>query len=308
MNKLLLLLVGLVVLASTMPVQASINSAVDVNDDIWLDPGIRPSGFSGGPFNSKIYDDNRTAANSGLPDAPYHYGTKEGTWLIYGPATTFCAEVNDTIGSSAAYYNIYALTTVNSFSRSLTGYAAWVYDKWVANESDLWELGAYTAAMADSDQKSFQKAIWAGITSGTVTDVITTNDEYGAEYSGHYIGDASDPWTNYQGLGKDNDIDISYSQFVTENGLGGSGLTNIGTYVFVDVGTDGENQATMFIGSGGATIVPEPASVLVWSLLAAGSWLGLRVSRRRRIPVGRQSWVPENRTAILEIIERGARK
>ena len=52
------------------------------------------------------------------------------------------------------------------------------------------------------------------------------------------------------------------------------------------------------------TAVPEPASVLVWCLLGAGSWLGMRVWRRRRIPVGQQSWSPENRQAIHEIITR----
>ena len=52
------------------------------------------------------------------------------------------------------------------------------------------------------------------------------------------------------------------------------------------------------------TAVPEPASVLVWCLLGAGSWLGMRVWRRRRIPVGRQPWSNENRQAIHEIVTR----
>ncbi|MCD4728338.1 MAG: hypothetical protein K8R46_11790 [Pirellulales bacterium] len=53
-----------------------------------------------------------------------------------------------------------------------------------------------------------------------------------------------------------------------------------------------------------ATAIPEPASVLVWCLLGAGSWLGMRVWRRRRIPVGQQPWSAENRQAIHEIIAR----
>ncbi|MBU4271029.1 MAG: right-handed parallel beta-helix repeat-containing protein [Planctomycetes bacterium] len=51
--------------------------------------------------------------------------------------------------------------------------------------------------------------------------------------------------------------------------------------------------------------IPEPASVLVWCLLGAGSWLGMRVWRRRRVPVGRQPWSPENRQAIRQIVDRG---
>ncbi|MCG2682862.1 MAG: hypothetical protein L6306_04525 [Planctomycetales bacterium] len=51
--------------------------------------------------------------------------------------------------------------------------------------------------------------------------------------------------------------------------------------------------------------VPEPATIIVWSLLGAGSWLGMRVWRRRGGPVGRQHWSNENRTAIHQIIARG---
>jgi hypothetical protein len=50
-------------------------------------------------------------------------------------------------------------------------------------------------------------------------------------------------------------------------------------------------------------MVPEPATIIIWSLLGAGSWLGMGVWRRRR-PVGRQPWSPEARQAIHEIIAR----
>jgi hypothetical protein len=48
--------------------------------------------------------------------------------------------------------------------------------------------------------------------------------------------------------------------------------------------------------------VPEPATMIVWSLLGAASWLGMRVWRGGR-RIGR-SWSPENRQAILEVIGR----
>ena len=55
------------------------------------------------------------------------------------------------------------------------------------------------------------------------------------------------------------------------------------------------------------TVVPEPATVIIWSLLGAGSWLGIWVVRKRRggSSVGRQPWTNENRAAIHEIIARG---
>jgi hypothetical protein len=59
--------------------------------------------------------------------------------------------------------------------------------------------------------------------------------------------------------------------------------------------------------------VPEPATIIIWSLLGAGSWLGMRVWRRRDPRFGdelagpvRQPWSPEARQAIHEIIARGS--
>jgi hypothetical protein len=57
-----------------------------------------------------------------------------------------------------------------------------------------------------------------------------------------------------------------------------------------------------FGGVGGAS-VPEPATILVWSLLGAASWLGMRVWRGGQ-RIARRSWSPENRQAILEVIGR----
>jgi len=56
------------------------------------------------------------------------------------------------------------------------------------------------------------------------------------------------------------------------------------------------------------TIVPEPATLAIWSLLGACGWLGMRVARRRRLPTGRQPWSPENRRAIHELIARGTQR
>jgi hypothetical protein len=53
-----------------------------------------------------------------------------------------------------------------------------------------------------------------------------------------------------------------------------------------------------------ASAVPEPATIVIWSLLAAGTGLGAGLSRRRR--TGRR-WSPENRQAILRMIESKVR-
>jgi hypothetical protein len=59
-----------------------------------------------------------------------------------------------------------------------------------------------------------------------------------------------------------------------------------------------------FVSRSGSGSVPEPATLIIWSLLGAGSWLGMRVAQRGR-RVGLQAWSPENREAIHEIVGRG---
>jgi hypothetical protein len=82
--------------------------------------------------------------------------------------------------------------------------------------------------------------------------------------------------------GPHNGIQLGDSQYAAEN------------YLWI--------RATIATQSG--IIVPEPATILVWSLLGAASWLGMRVWRQGRHGV-RPAWSEENRVAIFEVIERG---
>ena len=51
--------------------------------------------------------------------------------------------------------------------------------------------------------------------------------------------------------------------------------------------------------------MPEPATIVIWSLLGAGGWLGLAVWRRR--DTGRRPWSPETRRAISAKLLPGGR-
>ncbi len=62
-----------------------------------------------------------------------------------------------------------------------------------------------------------------------------------------------------------------------------------------------------FLGPNFESCIPEPATMIVWSLLGAASWLGMRVWRQGR-RVGRQPWSDGNRQAIHEIIARGVHR
>ena len=55
----------------------------------------------------------------------------------------------------------------------------------------------------------------------------------------------------------------------------------------------------------GPVSMPEPATIIVWSLLGGGAWLGMRMWRQRDGVGSRQPWLSENRQAIYDIISRG---
>ncbi len=57
-------------------------------------------------------------------------------------------------------------------------------------------------------------------------------------------------------------------------------------------------------GLGEITVIPEPATLIIWSLLGAGA-AGLGVWRRRRWGATGAHWTEENRQAIRQIVDRG---
>jgi hypothetical protein len=110
-----------------------------------------------------------------------------------------------------------------------------------------------------------------------------------AEYHGNGVGD----W--FQTIAT---IDPSFTMVQDRYADGGTGL------LYPDQ-TDFNNPAigwfgpNLYVGTAGGLGVPEPATMIIWSLLGVGGWLGTRVSRRR------QGWSDDNRTAIHQLIARG---
>jgi len=73
----------------------------------------------------------------------------------------------------------------------------------------------------------------------------------------------------------------------------------------LDIG-DEAFQAALRIGTSpeGAVPVPEPSTILIWSILGLGVGLGM-AQRRRRAARLRMPWSSDKREAIMGIIERG---
>jgi len=76
-----------------------------------------------------------------------------------------------------------------------------------------------------------------------------------------------------------------------------------GTYTVVFTGFEGDYLAdsTQF------TVTPEPASLIIWGLLASGC-AGVAVVRRRRRGATNWPWSEENRQGIYQIVDRGRLK
>ncbi len=113
-------------------------------------------------------------------------------------------------------------------------------------------------------------------------------------------------WTTHTAL-----LDSSHFTHWTQGGAGNASLAyvlaapdDIG--IFFGGGLVGGTGNVLVDNFGTVATVPEPATILVWSLLGAASWLGMGVWRRGQHG-GRRSWSEENRMAIHDIIARGGR-
>jgi len=249
---------------------------------------------SGGPFVARIFEDNRSVAAqtgdwvNGANNTPANASAIK-TFL------TFCLEKNEHITPGTynttggdkvdiAAFNIKSMNT----GRFLSGYTAWVYDSFLKSSFDATNAAANPAAMI-----AYQNAIWAGLSNSQTPTFAAhtpgTNVRINGENSSYNLENAT-----LVGLG------ISYSQFLS-SGWGGNveatQLTYTNGYRALNLKSDNGSPMQDMI------MVPEPASLVVWSVLA-GSAAGLTVARRRRqnAPAGR--WSNESRSAIFAVVDK----
>jgi len=283
--RLRLVALGILLNVGCMAQMAVASIGVQANDDLYMEIwGKAPSGQSEGPFHAVIYDDDsRTQAVGNLvgPHAIPDTRTPEANFL------TFCVEKSNYFWSSGQYFNIDAIGTVtNTGSKTLTGYCAWVYDKFRAlNISPTTVLtGTATGNLSwATAMNDYQNAIWAGMVGSS--GVVGGNDS--EQSLANFTTSTSANPGNYADYYK---LGIGYEQFLNDStwaaAADGSKLDNVGNYRVLVIQPRAEygnaypfgQDQVFFIGnSSGSNSVPEPTTIIVWSLLglvaaAYGMW------------------------------------
>lgn len=289
------LLIALAMLAATAP-QAF--GALSVNDDVRLVTGVNTTATNtsggGGPFHAYLYEDASTGVSATNINNPGSY---------YDDFYTFCVQHSETL---ATWNNLDGLTAgaVTATPRALTGYAAWAFSKFVSDPDFPANISNNSATYVNQ-LVGYQQAIWAGMVNtfaSALTQVGTASSDLNVGGTGGlnnvYLTAAGVTWANFlasnwggYASGGDN-----------TSGQAALKLAYIGDYRVMNLsGVSGQQTQDQIIVP---APVPEPASIVVWSVLAGGAaGIGVARKRRRSAPQGR--WSDENRQAIMSIIDAG---
>lgn len=280
------------VAAFCLPAAASIN----VGDTYQIDHHPSPGQSQGGPFEFIRTSSPVVGEPLGVnPSDPLLQKTLPSTWND-AYFWSFCVEIGEFF-SPGNTYPVFAIADATyKTGRDLSGYNAWIYTMF--RDADGWHLPSaiLSGGITGAEYNLLQNAAWAGMVgdSGVVGGGGSEDDR--AEL---VISD----WTPYEALG------IGYDDFLASTWGGGvpeeQALAYLGRVKVLNMGPLGLAQDHLGLVSGQTLPppLPEPSTLIIWSLLGAASWLGMRIYRRGR-RVGRQPWSDENRTAILGIIDR----
>ena len=189
------------------------------------------------------------------------------------PFTTFCGQ----LGSYIYYGDKYTISKLDPVSHT-SGIQL----------LDLWMTGVIPTSTDNAG--AVQMQLWTD--EGYTTAAITGDTGIGADDQARLLTLAGNLLLTY---GEPSPIPNPYDYLAELTAVGGN----------QSPGTPSQNQYVYLVENPQTTLaIPEPATILIWSLLGAGSWLGMRVWGQRRRPVGRQPWSPEARQAIYDIVGR----
>jgi hypothetical protein len=273
-------------------------AAVDVHDDVKMTV-YHSFSNGGGPFKLDFYNDPRAVGGGGGEQNNANgwvYTQTPSAGNLLNTLFAFCVErTSSNFLSSGTVYDIKAFNTITETgAKYMSGYAAWVYDKFQTSGINPTDFTPGNVAKLEA----YQQAIWAG---------MVTKDGFG-DYN--TIAGITSEWNI--GIAALNAGDfvtagITYASFLADGTwAGGSEQNKLSTlhgYQVINVQTNdaGVAQDQIIVPAGSLDVVPEPASLAVWSILAGGA-AGLSVARRRRA-AARGRWSNDNREAILSVIE-----
>ena len=258
---------------------------------------------------------NNVPGTGGPFTMTYDHGSMTGdkTGLSF---TTFCVQTNEyfTPGNNnllVAEIGLETRLVDGNQDYNLTGYAAWVFDQFT-QAGGLAAINGANDAAKQQNAYLLQQAIWAGMVrdpSGdgvgyasqvnTALSIINNATiENGAAMAG-IIGTGStdlsvQAWARTMAAGT---IDLNNkSTWLGDTGLNTLDFGN-GNVAILKMTTQGSSNTQDLIGYEDTQArVPEPASLLVWSLLGAGV-AGAGARRKRR-------WSNKTRESINRIFDR----
>jgi hypothetical protein len=259
---------------------------------------------------------------------------------------TFCVERNEVFYPDTSHnYWVGSITEGSMLTnRELTGYSAWLYTMYQGylahpssgawNTPGNWNLppdilsllgtpaAPGTTANVIKANNMLQFGIWAGMVreNGTGVGGGPINDDakkaeitwgeagqggVGPYYNSHYSGNPVGTYLDDYGLGT---ADFNASGWGGLDELGDVWILNIygGNSFNTNPANRAQDQIAIVPGLRQEDNVPEPATLIIWSLLSlsGGLWAWARRRGAESLGGARQPWSEETRAAILKIVSQ----
>jgi hypothetical protein len=233
------------------------HAAVHVGDWLVLSTGNGSVRYgSGGEFQVNVYQSDTWQTATGGYDNGTH-GSK-----LLGSFYTFCASQSLYFLPGYAY-QVTSLDEVPSFETTLGG---WLFSQYWTNPS----------ATLPSDLNGYVPGHQA----------LSNNTTIGGMASTSVAGAIQDEI--WKSLGFDYEFESLHTTAETTFGWDPNGTYSVGLIDKIMLNCPQNNYGTGYPGGQPqlyipptGIVIPEPASMVVWSLLGVGGWLGMRVYRRR---------------------------
>jgi hypothetical protein len=211
------------------------------------------NGETGGEFGMTVYDGNMN---------------------LKGTFYTFCADPT-VLMNIGVLYRVNELANSNELGYTISDYGKWIYYEYAKNDS-LPLVSSYIPGHQSSDFTSLvagaiQEGIWGQLTKNGSVDWPTG---WGS------IDDPSNAYNQVSTAGN------WFSHFTNNDDSSFATYKNAIKVAQLKLGNDNvQNQMVLTFINGSGPPVPEPATMVVWLLLGAASWLGMKICRRGRLGV-----------------------